>query len=115
MADSDVLFSTETETEEPETEEVVDEEEDDGTPPDIPEAKPMMGAATSTITDAKPEDPLYVPVTNVNYIPEGSPEYLEGYVPNTPGDDPTLLRIKAGLETQGHQSGPVEEPEPPVE
>jgi hypothetical protein len=103
----DVLFSTE--TEEPETEEVTEEDEY----PEQVEVTPMVGADTNLISEANPEDPLYVPVTNVNYIPEGSPEYLEGFVPNTPGDDPTLLRIKAGLETQGHLSGPVGDP--PVE
>jgi hypothetical protein len=99
----EVLFSTDDPEEETET--PVEDEY-----PEQVEVSPMVGADTNLITDANPEDPLYVPVTNVNYIPEGAPEYLEGFVPNTPGDDKVLLRIKAGLETQGHQSGPVDEP-----
>lgn len=100
----EVLFSTDDETEEEQGTTVEDEY------PEQVEVTPMVGADTNLIVDARPEDPLYVPVTNSNYIPADAPEYLEGYVPNTPGDDKVLLRIKAGLETQGHQSGPVEEP-----
>lgn len=47
---------------------------------------------------------LTVPVVNVNYYPEGIVA-LEGVVPNTPVDDPTLVGIKENLEYQGHISG----------
>jgi hypothetical protein len=69
----------------------------------------MLGGATGSQSEAKPEDPLYVPVTNLNYIPEGA-GVPQGFVPDTPGNDRTLLRMKEALESQGGQSGPDVEP-----
>lgn len=73
-------------------------------------ATPMLGGATGETKEALPEDELYVPVVNANYIPEGVT--LQGFVPDTPGDDKVLLRQKEALEAQGHESGPDVEPPP---
>ena len=67
-----------------------------------------VGSVTGSHADAKPEDDLYVPVTNINYIPEGAPKRLEGFVPGHPGNDSTLIRIAEALETQGFVAGPID-------
>lgn len=83
-----------------------------GTLPADPEnPRPMLGAATGSRHDAKPSDDLYVPVTNLNYIPEGAPT-PEGFVPHTPGNDPSLVRIAEALESQGLVCGPDIPPDP---
>lgn len=74
-------------------------------------ATPMLGGATGETKSALPEDDLYVPVVNVNYIPEGGVT-LQGFVPDHPGDDKVLLRQKESLEAQGHESGPDVPPPP---
>lgn len=58
------------------------------------------GEATGTTHEAQPEDDLYVPPVNMNYREVGAP-LPEGFVPSHPGNDPTLLRIKQGLQSQG--------------
>jgi len=68
-----------------------------------------LGAATGETRDASPDDPLFVPVTNANYQPSGGGE-LQGFVPDTPGDDKVLLRQKESLEAQGFPSGEDVEP-----
>lgn len=86
------------------------------TDPPVKEAPPPVGSDPGSRLEAKPEDPLYVPVVNINYIPEGAPDHLEGFVPGHPGDDRTLNRIAVALETQGYTSGPEENPPgPPAE
>lgn len=95
-------------------------ENEEETPQDEPsprEGAPMLGAQTASLRDYDPEAPLFVPVTNVNYIPDealpreapkpGVPitTNLEGFVPDHPGNDPTLVRIKQSLEAQGLPSG----------
>jgi hypothetical protein len=65
----------------------------------------VPGSATGHAnTDIDPDEGLYVPVVNLNYIPEGV-GIPEGYVPDHPADDRVLTRIKDALETQGHVSG----------
>lgn len=69
-------------------------------------------------------EPIYVPVVNANYLPEGIVR-LEGYVSPASGgnpDDALIAQQKAELESLGLESGPTDEnawvdpsPEPPVE
>jgi hypothetical protein len=69
----------------------------------------MLGAPTGEQREASPDDDLFVPVTNANYVPSGGGE-LQGFVPDHPGDDRTLLRQKESLEAQGLPSGEDVEP-----
>lgn len=72
----------------------------------------MLGAPTGETRDAKAEDDLYVPVYNANYVPSGVTEPLQGFVPDTPGNDRTLNRMKEAMEGQGWKSGPDLDPLP---
>ena len=56
------------------------------------------------------DDPLYVPPVNMNYREVGAP-LPEGFVPDHPGNDKTLLRIKEGLMSQGIHSTAEDIPE----
>lgn len=68
--------------------------------------QPIPGSATGSgaNTEVDPAEGLYVPVTNLNYIPEGA-GIPQGFVPDHPKDDRVLVRIKEALETQGEVSG----------
>jgi len=68
------------------------------------------GEGTGTTREAKPEDDLYVPPTNMNFREVGAP-LPEGFVPDTPGNDKTLLRIKEGLQSQGIHTPAEDVPE----
>jgi hypothetical protein len=56
-------------------------------------------------TEVNPDEGIYVPVVNANYIPDGV-AILEGFVPDHPADDKVLNRIKDAYESQGLVSGP---------
>jgi hypothetical protein len=56
---------------------------------------------------------LYVPVVNRNYMAKGSPDMLEGFVPDTPVDDKTLNGIRSALYAQGLEDGGSDKPVQP--
>lgn len=61
------------------------------------------------------DEVLYVPNPGMNYYPKGSPETLEGAVPNHPVDDQYLLGIRANLYAQGLSDGGPDVKLPEVE
>lgn len=63
------------------------------------------------MTEPDLENAVYVPVTNVNYVPEGIVQF-EGYVnPDSGGvpDDKNIATQKTNLENAGLVSGPNDE------
>ena len=72
-----------------------------------------MTDAPSTHHAHEDDKGLYVPVVNANYQEKGSPDVLEGFVPDHPSDDKTLKGIRSHLYAQGHEDGGPDKPDVP--